>query len=1120
MKLLGIIPTAILDYYDGVQIFSARDAEGGDYVGVFVGIVDKTDRYLVTAARPERMQQFLEGKLDLLTLLLESPGGEWYLTLSDGSGGDELLLRPQPGPLTDHDEFLPLPDLFLPGGPYETLAELQEPEPPMTAAPTDRPRRLIENWLPINEISVEGIREGGALAGHPPVNQLHVWWARRPLVASRSAVAASLLNADADHSAFIRAIGSTETVVAERREMDAVKASGQWSNVAFSNKRAFTHNLSTAEADWFQKNLAVPNPTVLDVTAGGGSIPFEAGRLGLNTIANELNPVANIILHATCQWPQKYGSQLHDEYRQVKDRFADRVKELLSAAYPEAEPLAERDIPEGLSFDPIPGKKISRIVRHQRYVWAYLWCRTIHCPTCRGEIPLSPNWRLSSKGDGISLLPDAAAGLCQFAIVTQSSDQSVGTVKGGIAVCPYPGCASSTPKGYLSREAQAGRMGHRLYCVIYRDQYWTLNKNGKENARPKTDRVFAAARPVDGDMQPIQSRLTQLQPHWDAANILPDETKTPGDDDRPITYGMSPWRQMFSPRQQLAHGSCVQAFQELVDADRAAGELTEIRKIAWCYVALALDKLIDYNSLLSTWIPSDGRVGHTFADKSFAMVWSYAEMAVTIQGLGLDWALADVFNCISHLNQMAGHAQPGQSEYNNLESSPQTELLDATSPQELLNRPAAAPTSLISMAAAQELNLSAASVDAIIFDPPYHNNVNYAELSDFFYVWLKRTVGYVYPELCQPYLTDKVNEAIASPARFKEAAAARGQSAARLATADYEGKMREIFRECRRVIKPDGIMTVMFTHKSVAAWDALAIGLIEAGFAITRTWPVKTESEHILAMKGKAAARSTILLVCRPTEPNPAPQPWHEVERLIEQAVREDIPQLVSYDLKPVDLYLAAFGPALQVISEHWGTERETANPLRPGKDEFLVTPTDAMQVARREVSRHRAAQLSEHFIQVTEPLTRFYILALDGAGADTMEYDEARLLGNSTGLNLDRRDIPGIMQKKGDKVTLKSAADRLAEDKIGPQRPADTPLDQAHTAIAIAARQDSGAAENWLNTQGIDRHGHQFKGTLEALHQVLKPGHPDLSPTANLYQKLYGSEPPRQTVMTGLAQS
>ena len=209
------------------------------------------------------------------------------------------------------------------------------------------------------------------------------------------------------------------------------------------------------------------------------------------------------------------------------------------------------------------------------------------------------------------------------------------------------------------------------------------------------------------------------------------------------------------------------------------------------------------------------------------------------------------------------------------------------------------------------------SVDCIVFDPPYHDNVAYAELADFFYVWLKRTAGYVYPERFNAHLSEKDPEAIASPARFRNAGT-KAMSARELVTADYEGKMAEIFAECRRVIKDDGIMTVMFTHKSTAAWDAMTVALINAGFSITRTWPVKTEAEASIHIKDKAAARSTILLICRPREHNPTPAPWHRVEELIAKAVRDDIRDNLSQaDLKPIDLYLSAFGPALRVISEH-----------------------------------------------------------------------------------------------------------------------------------------------------------------------------------------------------------
>ena len=243
-------------------------------------------------------------------------------------------------------------------------------------------RRLIEDWLPIKEISVEAVREGGALAGHPPVNQLHVWWARRPLVASRAAVAAALLDAGADRSRFVRAIGSTDSVVDERRRMDEIKATGEWSDVSFSNKRAFTHNLTAAEREWFRKGLAVADPVVLDVTAGGGSIPFEAGRLGLRTIANELNPVATLILRATCEWPQKYGPALRDAYAQVSRKYLQRVRELISGneVYP-PEPQEYEQKSE------IPSQK-NLTVRLHKYAQTYLW--RPHCWLSRLREPDTP----------------------------------------------------------------------------------------------------------------------------------------------------------------------------------------------------------------------------------------------------------------------------------------------------------------------------------------------------------------------------------------------------------------------------------------------------------------------------------------------------------------------------------------------------------------------------------------------------------------------------------------------------------------------------------------------------------------------------------------------------------
>ena len=973
-------------------------------------------------------------------------------------------------------------------------------------------------YYPANptEPSIESIRERQAASALPPINWLHVWWARRPLSISRAAVAAALLSGDADRQAFYDAIGTYPEIIENQQSIDAAKLKGKRLKGAVyvnpkrphrngNHPRAFEHNLTPQQRQWFRDNLAgdTPDaPTVLDVTAGGGSIPFEAGRLGLPTIANELNPVAAIILHATCRWPQQFGRALPPEYQAVSQRFRRRVAQLLAGAYPAVPPLTP-PFPENPQFQK------NRIVRAQRYVWGYLWARTIKCYECDREIPLSPNWRLSSKGDGVRLWPDETAGRCRFQIVTKASEQSPGTVQKGIARCPYPDCRAASPKGYLAQQAQAGQMGHRLYCVIYRDQYWPQTKSGHTRKKPITIRTFAPARPEDDNLTDIAARLAQLQPQWDAHGILPDETLTRGNKtDTPIDYGMPAWSRMFNYRQQLAHGYCVQAFRELVDEDAAAGALNDLRKAAWCYVALALDKLISVNNLLCRWHPNRNVVAGIFDSRDFGFRWAYAEMAVTIEGLGLDWAIDDIGECIDDLTVMTGYPAVTAS----VPGDARLELNGGDAP------PAAAPAapSEIACGPAQDLDLPSGSIDAIIFDPPYHANVNFAELSDFFYVWLKRTVGRLHPELCRPHQSDKVNEAIASPARFRAAAAAGGPSAAVRATADYEAKMAQIFRECRRVIKADGIMTVMFTHKSTAAWDALITGLIGAGFRITRTWPVKTEPETSLSIRGKAAARTTVLLVCRPQPANrPPPAPWDEVEHRIAQAVRADVPILDGYGLKPTDLYLAAFGPALQVISDHWGSQRASAHP-DPARAEnpFAVTPTDAMQVARQEVSRHRAAQLSRRFANVADPAARFYILSADSSGGDTLEYDDAALMARVAGLEPDSREGRSLMVKKGQRVTLKSAAERQAAGDLGRDRAPSNPLDQVHTAVAVTIAQDTVAAEEWLRMQAIDLNGDAFQGTLQALYRALKPGHDDRIPLGNLHQRLYGQEPPQQGEM------
>ena len=304
-------------------------------------------------------------------------------------------------------------------------------------------------------------------------------------------------------------------------------------------------------------------------------------------------------------------------------------------------------------------------------------------------------------------------------------------------------------------------------------------------------------------------------------------------------------------------------------------------------------------------------------------------------------------------------------------------------------------------------------------------------------------------------------------------------------------------------------MTIMFTHKTTDAWDALTIGIIEAGFRITATWPVKTESDSSLNIRDRAAARSTILLACRPqTSQTASGSSWEQVEQEVAAAVRERLPKLEEYDLRPLDVYLAAFGPALEVISNNWPIRRELANPRRPD-DPFAVTPNDALQVARREVFAARRRRISSLWANNPgDPLTEFYILSQDSTGSATIPFDEANMVARCIGLELDEDPAKQIYEKKGDKINLLTGKRRLEQGRISPSAPSFRNIDRVHTAIALAGNTGVNSAIQWCRMQGFQEDA-PFKGTLEALLRIMRPDDPDLQPARTLWSEMYGESAP-----------
>lgn len=919
------------------------------------------------------------------------------------------------------------------------------------------PPTLIESWLPFETIGAESLRDASA-ARKPPLNRLHVWWARRPLTVSRAAILAGLLpqwsedwpahlhakfpTAEAYQAWFTRLLGILGDPVAGRKliqwakQRDIKLKEHPYGGVP----RAFTVNPSQEDLetmlDLLELTWGTREITVMDPMAGGGSIPFEALRYGFTVLASELNPVASVILKATLDYPARYGSTLADDIRRWGDVWAKRVEKRLADFFPRQ-----------------PGESI----------FAYLWARTVACPTTGKPVPLSPNWWLGKKKTLVAarLLTDPAWDKPSFEIVRGDAidfDPNEGTVKRGVGRSPWTGEAIDGET--IKREAQAGRMGQMLYAVA-------VKRRGDFDFRPPTEEDLASVRRAE-------AALTENLPRWEAAGLVPIEQRFIGPADRSANYGVLRWSEMFSPRQLLSLVTFLETLRE-VGAEMWQ-ELDEEQATALeTYLAFAIDKGCDRNCYASRWIPQRTVMGSRFERHDFSFKWSYGEFDAAHNLL--PWGLSQIEDAYKGLAELAVSAQ------RSLWSG------DGGSPVERLQ---------IWQGSATDLSrVEDGSVHHICVDPPYYDNVMYAECSDFFYVWLKRSVGHLYPDFFRDALTNKDDEAVANLARFESLGRKKD-----LAKRDYERKMAACFREMARVLRDDGVLTVMFTHKQVEAWDTLATALIGAGFTIKASWPIHTEFEHSLHQAKKNAAASTILLVCRKrvTSDESTSQRggqsssthqlvdsstavwWDDIKGRVRQVAREKAAQFAAQGVGGVDLYISTFGPVLSVISERWPVltsevDEKTGqpNPLRP---------ETALDLAREEVIalRKRGLLLGRE-IQF-DPVTDWYLMAWDAFKAEQFPADEARKLALALGLDIEADLVrrKRVIRKKGSFVVLQQPKQRRRKHLADPEAVVfDTLLDAAHAAMLIYREDGPLACEAFLKRTSLLTDG-TFKACLQAL--------------------------------------
>lgn len=949
------------------------------------------------------------------------------------------------------------------------------------------PNVLIESWLPIEALSVESIRERASMTALPPTYYLHVWWARRPLITSRAAVLASLLppwradwpaplhvrfpTEESYRAWYFRLLGIFGDPVESKKLADYANSRNiKLKTNPFNYGRAFSINpaaddleimLDLLEYNWGQRDL-----TVMDPFAGGGSIPFEALRYGFTTRANELNPVPSVILKATLDYPARFGPGLTQEIRKWGSEWAKRVERRLADYFPKQ-----------------PGENIQ----------AYIWARTVTCPTTGKPVPLSPNWWISKGSDPVAvrLHTDPAWDAPRFEIVRLppspatgagpgvgvNFDPDAGTISRGVGRSPWTG--EAIDGDYIKREAQARRMGQMLYAIA-------LKRAGGFDFRTPIESDFDAIRSADIALFENESR-------WDAMGLIPDELyPKESNDQRPILYGMPSWKDFFTTRQLVSLTTFIETLRELgieirqeVSIEKAIGIET--------YLGLVIDKCVDYNTRQTFWDPIKG-IRHAFSRHDFAFRWIFSEFDASANLL--PWTIEQVTKAYKELAELTSSAQlplwtaPRQT----FEVSKTAKVL---SPVERLT---------ISQGSAANLaGTPAGSVHAIVVDPPYYDNVMYAELSDFFYVWLKRSVGHLYPDFFRDELTNKDDEAVANPARF----AAFGSKKTQLARQDYEHKMAAAFREMNRVLRDDGVLTVMFTHKQVEAWDTLASALIGAGFVIKASWPVHTESEHSLHQAKKNAAASTILLVCRkraggrggrgaeeqgskgaeekislaPLPPSSlAPVWWDDIKGRVRRVAREKATEFAAQGINGVDLYISTFGPALAVISEQWPVLTSEVDE-KSGQPKPL-RPEIALDLARAEVvALRKQGLLLGRDIQF-DPITDWYLMAWADYQAEEFPADEARKLAIVLDLNIESDLVQRkrVISKKSSSVVLQAPKQRRRKGLADPEADSfDTWLDAAHALMLIYQEDGAPAADAFLKRTGLGSDS-TFKAVLQAL--------------------------------------
>lgn len=813
-------------------------------------------------------------------------------------------------------------------------------------------KRFIEESFPVKEVSKEAAREKSIRHGH--ISTLHIWWARRPLASSRATNYAALIPAP-------------KTLDEWNKKRNFIIEFSKWEN-----------SLNPSMIEKARRNILDSNegkpPKVLDPFSGGGAIPLEALRLGCETYANEYNPVAVLILKCVLEYPQKYGKP--GEVKKETDEFGKKIKKKIRV-----ENKLLDDVNKWADWVLKEAKKeIGKFYLQDEdgsIPVGYIWARTIPCqnPSCGAEIPLMRQfWMAKKKNKKIALLPYIQNKEVEFKVVGDSHekmpdefDPSNGTVSRAVATCPV--CGSMVDAKTTRRLFQEGKSGERMIAVV-------LHKPGTRGKRYR----IATKEDVESYKKAeeyLRKKQESLMIKW-GIDPVPDEllplVGTLGF--RIQRYNMKKWGDLFNARQKLSLITFVEKVREAHKKMLAEGYGEEYARAIISYLGLAINRLASYDTTNAPWHVTGEKATQIFGRQALPMVWDYVETNPFADSFSwkiqIDW----IKRCINNFSKIG--------------------IKPATCNQ----------------SSATLLSYEENYFDAIFTDPPYYDNVPYSYLSDFFYVWLKRTLGHLYPELFSTPLTPKKNEIVAysnGPGGFEEG------------KRFFEDMLKKSFQEINRVLKPDGIAVIVYAHKSTAGWETLVNSLLDSGLVMTGAWPINTEMKARLRAKESAALASSIYLIARKMK-RESTGFYNEVKGKLENHLNKKLDRLWKEGVSGADFFVSAIGFSMEIFGKYKEVLNYEGNPIR----------ADRILKDVRKISTNYAVQkiLHDGFSGEISDLTRFYVLYRWNYGEAKVHFDEARKLAQSCSIDLTREwGEKRFIKKQKEYIKVLGPHERRLED-------------------------------------------------------------------------------------------